>query len=69
MTDDHVTKLLRSALPPTGDGVAAGDMWTRLSERLDGTTEWSYVDLGLAAAAAATFLIFPEWLWLLAYNL
>jgi hypothetical protein len=69
MTDDHLTNLLRSALPPTDDGAAAGDVWPRLSERLDRTTEWSYVDLGLAAAAAVTFLIFPEWLWLLAYHL
>jgi hypothetical protein len=69
MTDEHLKNLLRSALPPTDDGVAARDVWPRLSERLDRTTEWSYVDLGLAAAAAVPFLVFPEWLWLLAYHL
>lgn len=69
MTDEHVKNLLRSALPPSEDGIAARDVWPRLSERLDRTAEWSYVDLGLAAAAAVTFLIFPEWLWLLAYHL
>ena len=68
MTDERLKNLLRSALPPTDHG-AARDVWPRLSERLDRTTEWSYVDLGLAAAAAVTFLIFPEWLWLLAYHL
>jgi hypothetical protein len=69
MTDEHVTHLLRSALPPAGKGVAARDVWPQLMQRLDGATEWSYVDLGLAAAAAVAFLIFPEWLWLLAYHL
>jgi hypothetical protein len=69
MTDEQVTTLLRSALPPTDDGAAARDVWPQLSDRLDRTAEWSYVDLGLAAAAAVAFLIFPEWLWLLAYNL
>ena len=69
MTDEHLENLLRSALPPTDRGAAARDVWPRLSERLDRTTEWSYVDLGLAAAAAVTLLIFPEWLWLLVYHL
>lgn len=69
MTDEHLKNLLRSALPPTDHRVAARDVWPRLSERLDRTTEWSYVDLGLAAAAAGPFLVFPEWLWLLAYHL
>ena len=58
-----------SAMPPTDAGGAAKDVWPRLSARLDRTTRWSYVDLGLAAAAAIAFLIFPEWLWLLAYHL
>jgi hypothetical protein len=69
MTDENMKNLLRSALPATDNGIAARDVWPQLSGRLAGTTEWSYVDLGLAAAAAVTFLIFPEWLWLLAYHL
>jgi hypothetical protein len=69
MTDDDVKNLLRSALPPTDDGAAARDVWPQLSARFAGATEWSYVDLGLAAAAAVAFFIFPEWLWLLAYHL
>lgn len=69
MTDEHMKDLLRSALPPADHGVAAPDVWPQLSRRLDGATEWSYVDLGLAAAAAVAFLIFPEWLWLLAYHM
>jgi hypothetical protein len=69
MTDEHLNELLRSALPPVDDGTSARDVWPQLSGRLDGTAEWSYVDLGLAAAATVTFLIFPEWLWLLAYHM
>ena len=70
MTDEHVKGLLRSAMPPTAEDVAAPDVWPRLSGRFEArTTRWSYVDLGLAAALTVTFLIFPEWLWLLAYNL
>ena len=69
MTDEHLKELLRAALPPTDDGTFPRDAWPQLSRRLNGTTEWSYVDLGLAAAAAVAFLIFPEWLWLLAYHM
>ena len=69
MTDEHLKDLLRSALPRIDDGVVAADVWPQLSARLDGTTAWSYVDVGLAAAAAVAFVIFPEWLWLLAYHL
>ena len=69
MTDEHVKGLLRSAMPPTAEDVAAPDVWPRLSSRCERTTRWSYLDLSLAAAVTVTFLIFPEWLWLLAYNL
>ena len=69
MTDEDLKKLLRSGMPPTDEGVAARDVWPRLSARLDRTPRWSYVDLGLAAAVAIAFLIFPEWLWLLAYHM
>lgn len=69
MTDEHFKRLLGSALPPTDESAAAPDLWPRLSARLERTPPWSYVDLGLAAAAAIAFLIFPEWLWLLAYHL
>lgn len=69
MTDEYMKNLLRSAMPPTDEAVATRDVWLRLSARFERTPRWSYVDLGLAAAVAVTFLIFPEWLWLLAYHL
>jgi hypothetical protein len=69
MTDEHLKRLLRAAIPPTDTSVAAPDVWPRLSAGLGQTPRWSYVDLGLAAAVAIAFLIFPEWLWLLAYHM
>lgn len=70
MTDEHLKDLLRSAIPRTEDDLVAPDVWPRLSGRFaERTTRWSYVDLGLAAAVTIIFLIFPEWLWLLAYHL
>jgi hypothetical protein len=69
MTDEHLKRLLRAAIPPTDTSVAAPDVWPRLSAGLGHTPRWSYVDLGLAAAVAIAFLIFPEWLWLLAYHM
>jgi hypothetical protein len=69
MTDEHLNELMRAVLPPSDDGAHARDVWPQLSARLERATELSYVDLGLAAAAAVAFLIFPEWLWLLAYHL
>ena len=69
MTDEHIKNLLRSAMPPTGEDVVAPEVWPRLSDRFERSTRWSRVDLGLAAAITVGFLIFPEWLWLLAYNL
>lgn len=41
----------------------------QMAARLGESPRWSYIDLGLAAAAAVTLAVFPEWLWLLAYHL
>jgi hypothetical protein len=40
-----------------------------MSTRFEQAPRWSYLDLGLAAAAAVALAVFPEWLWLLAYHL
>ena len=56
-------------MAPAEQDVVAPEVWPRLSDRFERPTRWSYVDLGLAAAVTVIFLIFPEWLWLLAYNL
>ncbi len=69
MTDDRFDELLRTALPPTSDSTAQRDVWPLLVERLNRRTRLSAIDLGLAAAAVIALLMFPEWLWLLAYHL
>jgi hypothetical protein len=69
MTDERLSELLRGALPQTHDEHPGRNVWPRVSARLESSTSWSYLDLGLAAAAAVALVMFPEWLWLLAYHL
>ena len=69
MTDERLGELLRAALPPSAADGAPRDLWTRLAARFDRPPSWSFVDLGLAAAVAVTLLMFPEWLWVVAYHL
>ena len=69
MTDERLGELLRAAMPPSAADDAPRDLWPSLASRLDRGPAWSFVDLGLAAAVAVTLLMFPEWLWVLAYHL
>ena len=69
MTDERLGELLRAALPPSAADDPSPDLWMPLASRLDRGPRWSSVDLGLAAAVAVTLLMFPEWLWVLAYHL
>ena len=68
MTDERLGELVRTAIPPTDDD-AARDLWPAVIGRIDQRTRWSALDLGLAAAATAALLVFPEWLFLLLYHL
>ena len=69
MTDERLGELLRAAMPPSGTDDSLRDLWPSLASRLDRGPAWSFVDVGLAAAVAITLLMFPEWLWVLAYHL
>ena len=69
MNDERLKELLRAALPPSAGDVPSNDVWPQISSRFEERTRWSYVDLGLAAAAATALAVFPEWLWPLAYHL
>ena len=69
MTDDRLQELLRGAMVFAGPEEPRHDLWPRMAARFDEKPRWSYVDLGLAAAAANALAVFPEWLWLLAYHL
>lgn len=69
MTDERLQELMRASLPPSRSGGPARDVWPQIASRLAQRPPWSYLDLGLAAAAGTTLAAFPEWLWLLAYHL
>jgi len=70
MTDDeHLGRLLRSALPPIEAGASSRDPWPRVVSRCQAPVAWSWLDAGLAAAVVIVLLLFPSWLWLLAYHL
>ena len=69
MTDERLKDLVRAALPPSSNDGPAQDLWPPLAARLEQRSRWSYLDLGLAAAAATLLAVFPEWFWLLAYHL
>ena len=69
MTDEHLKELLRTAMPPSADDMPRRDRWPPMATRFDARPRWSYLDLGLAAAAAVALTVFPDWLWLLAYHL
>jgi hypothetical protein len=67
--DDRVRQLLRSALPPPTESSLSGDLWPRVLRRIETPPAWSWLDMSLAAMVAATLLMFPEGLFLLAYHL
>ena len=69
MTDERLGELLRRAMPASAPDDAPRDLWPPLADRLERRQAWSFIDLGLAAAVAVTLLMFPEWLWVLAYHL
>jgi len=66
--DDRLRHLLRSALPPA-DRSSSRDLWPLVVDRIEAPIGWSWLDLGLAAAVTLALLMFPDWLWLLAYHL
>jgi hypothetical protein len=69
MTDDlQLAALLRSAIPPVGAHTPSRDLWPRIASRAERRIAWSWFDVALAVAAAASFLVWPEALLLLAYH-
>lgn len=73
MTDDCLGDLLRTALPPQGVRSPVRDLWPAIEDRIHARTEWSLVDLcvaaGVLAGLAAVLAFAPEALLLLAYHL
>ena len=70
MTDhDRLARLLRSALPRPAASVPSRDLWPSIAHRSRAWQGVSWLDIGIAAGAGIFLLIFPDWLWLLAYHL
>jgi hypothetical protein len=70
MTDDErLHQALRSAFPPVMASAPSRDLWADVVRRSHGPARWSWLDAGLAAAGATALLLFPDWLWFLAYHL
>jgi hypothetical protein len=70
MTDDErLERLLRSALRPVATPGPSRDLWPLVVERSRSPVAWSWLDVGLAVVVATVLLLFPNWLWLLAYHL
>jgi hypothetical protein len=70
MTDDErLERLLRSALRPVAARGPSRDLWPRVLRRSQAPVAWSWLDVSLAAVVAIVLLLFPNWLWLLAYHL
>jgi hypothetical protein len=65
-------RLLRSALPLSGELVPSRDLWPSILGRTQarpGLTAWSWLDISMAAVVVTVLVMFPDWLWLVFYHL
>lgn len=70
MTDqDPLERLLRSAFPPAEAQEPSRDLWPLIVKHSQASRGWSRLDISMAAVVAMVMLMFPDWLWLLAYHL
>jgi hypothetical protein len=69
MNDDQISQLLRSALPAVDAGGPSRDLWPAVVRRGEALTQMSSVDWSMAALVVIVLFLFPEWFWLLAYQL
>jgi len=70
MTDhDDLRALLHLALPPVQDRPPNRDLWPAVLTHRPPSPDWSWLDLGAAAAIAILLSLFPGCFWLLLYHL
>ena len=70
MTDEErLQRLLRVALPASSDHGPARDLWPQVVARVQTRPAWTWVDMAVTAGVATALLLFPEWVFLLAYHL
>lgn len=66
--ETRLAELLRSAIAPVAAASPRGDLWPRVVEG-GRRRRWSWLDIGLAAAAAGTLLFRPDLMLWLSYHL
>jgi len=70
MTDEErLRDLLRAAVRPTAARGPSRDLWPLIIRRSEAPPAWSWLDLSLATVVAIALLMYPGWLWPLAYHL
>jgi hypothetical protein len=69
MNAERLQELLRSAVPPAHALEPSQDLWPLVVNRIQAPRGWSQLDVSLAAIVVMLLLMFPGWLFLLAYHL
>jgi hypothetical protein len=67
--DDPLRDLLRAVYPPTTGRDRSRDLWTSVVARIDTPVRPPRLDVALAMLIAALLIVFPEYVWLLAYHM
>ncbi len=69
MTDQELSRLLRSALPPVGERSPGRGGWPDVVAFRPPPPDWSWLDVTAALAAVLLLVLFPDSLWLLLMHL
>ncbi len=67
--NDNLRDLLQQAMPPVQDRPPSRDIWPEVLNHRPPSPDWSWLDLGAAAAITLLLSLFPGILWLLLYHL
>lgn len=67
--EERIEELLREALPVTAASDPPRDLWPEIVKRSRTSVDWTWLDLGIAAAVGLALLLRPAWLWLVVYHL
>ena len=68
MNDDDLTRLLRAAVPPVAPLEPSRNLWPAVITRGRTPVNRVWLDVGLAALITVALILYPDWLWLLAYH-
>ena len=67
--DERLRMLLRSSLPPAAASPPSRDLWPLIATRRRAPVSWPWLDISVATIVTVVLLMFPSWLWFLAYHL